>query len=278
MPFEKHGFLGATGQGFVSKHRADFKEWFESLAELNEVANELLGHLKIDGADARHVTCASLYLRILGAFSSAYKLLELGLSQDAGTILRSQVESVIMLKACADDPSFVETYHFSGEIFRLKLVNISLAGEEGAIEVTDENRPKLLAVKEKIEGLKAEGKVKEIDVASVAKKHGLQTMYNTAYRLLSNVHTHSSSASLKQFFKFKQDGTIEAILWKPQMEDVEHLMFTLSSCLMVSFFVVSDVFKVPDEVKKELSRRAKVATDRIKEMQKTKGDTLKIDL
>ena len=202
---------------------------------------------------------------VKSSFSSAIKLLEIGLSQDAGTILRSMVESTIFLTACGRSKDFVNDYHFASEKFRLKLANISLQGEDGAIECTAESKPKLEAVKTHVEKLIAEGKVKELKVDKIAKDVGLQGVYNTGYRLLSNNHAHSGSASLQQYFRFGKEGEIEAILWEPQMKGVEHLMFTVCSCMTHSFGVVTDVFNIPGHVTSRLEKRVDAAMAKLKE-------------
>jgi len=262
MPFDKKGFLGSDAQDLVRQHRRKFAVWFEVADTLNEVAHENLKQMKVHQGNIQEVTCASLYLRVLGSFSAAVRLLELGLSQDAGTVLRSQVESTIFLTACGSDKDFLEEFHYSSELFRLTLANISLQGEDGAIVVTEANRAKLIAVKIQIEKLIEEGKVKKLNVGEIAKKFGLSGMYNTAYRFLSNNHAHSGS--LQQLFKFQSDGSIDEILWKPNMSDIEHLMFTSCACMTHSFGLVTEVFKISKDVTQRLEARVNAAMERIK--------------
>lgn len=255
MSFKEKGFLGAEAQAYIADHREKFDGWFSALDQINGIAVEYLGNLQ-PTSEIQQITCFALYLRVVSSFSAAVKLLEYGLAKDAGTIIRSQIESVFFLKACCDDTDFVEKYHYAGEDFRRKIANLALQKAEGAIDLTEENKPKLEAIKAKIDAQRKSGEVEDLIVATVAKNYGLEAMYNTAYRVLSNNHAHSGTGSIKSYFEFGPKGEITKILWGPQLTDVDHLMYTLCAGLMVAITSMQTVFKIPEEVNDRL--RAKL--------------------
>ena len=73
----------------------------QACRDLNEVAHDLLPECKLISNDLVKLTAVSLFLRVISSFSAAVKLFEAGIYQDAGTVLRSEVESAIFLKAVA---------------------------------------------------------------------------------------------------------------------------------------------------------------------------------
>nr|BFD62331.1 hypothetical protein BdHM001_10120 [Bdellovibrio sp. HM001] len=265
MPFQQFGFLGQTAQQYISKHRSEHAELFKIADELNEIAQGFIPLLAIKSDDIQQLTCVSLYIRIMSSYSSAIKLLEYGLSLDAGNVIRSAVESSIYLNACATNTEFVDSYHYSKEIFRLKMINISLNGEDGAIPVTEENKATLLAIKEEIEGLKKVGKVKELNLREVAKSCEMLPVYNTAYRLLSNQNSHSSSESLKQIQKRDASGNITGIMWQPDLEEIGLYISTLGTALLSGFYGLIKVLAIPKEDLKPLEVKMEKCWDRMQE-------------
>jgi len=272
MPFPQRGYFGSEAEKFVQQHRAELKIWFETMEALNEIAHEILANIKVNSVLIQEMTCASLFLRVLSSFSAAFKLLELGLSKDAGTIIRSEVESAIFLKACSQDYTFVEDLHHAHDIFRLKIINLSLEGKPGAIEVTGENRHILEAKKAELKiNIESNG-IKEIQVAQIAEKYGMVEMYNTAYRMLSNASTHTSSKSLEDFFKFKSDGSVEAIIWSPNISNADHLMFTMCAALTVSFESINSIFNIPEDVTSRLDTKTNLWMEKLRANTKNNTD------
>jgi hypothetical protein len=263
MPFEKKGFLGEEAAGFVGRHRSQLSQWFECVEELNEIANLGLKEFHVSQNNIQQLTCISLYLRALGSFSAAIKLIEFGMSKDAGTIIRSQIESTIFLKASEAIPNFVETYHSASEIFRLKVINISLNGEQGSMPCDDTSRSQLVKTKENIIKFISDHKVKELNVRDISERVGLIGIYNSAHRYFSNVHTHSGAASLKEYLRFSADGEVEAILWGPKTEGIHDLMYTLCSCMAESFIVMVKLFPIKNDNYRALNGRFVLLLEKI---------------
>lgn len=212
----------------------------------------------------QHLAVISLFLRALSAFSSTVILLEKGLLEDAGTVIRSAIESTIYLKAAVVEENFLKEIDAANQNTRLKLANIALQKEEGGIELTSESEPRLQAIKIELDSLKQQGLLKDIDVRSVAAKTGLLGIYNTGYRLYSNTNAHPSASSLKRYLKFNSDGSLQSALWRPESDDLDSYMYSICACIAVCFTTMTELFELDKEIECNLQARLDTAISNIK--------------
>src|SRR5258708_602357 len=95
MPIKENGFLGKDGDQFVTLHRQEYAAMFDVARGANRLAHEVLTRVQAHQGVLHENVAVALYLRLLNSYAATIRLMEFGLGVDAGTVLRSCIESTI---------------------------------------------------------------------------------------------------------------------------------------------------------------------------------------
>jgi hypothetical protein len=174
MSINEQGFLSPDITAWIDKHHAKNRAWFNHAIDLNSLAQQLLLELPI--YDDASLLVALLFVRGLSSFQAAILLTERGMTQDARTVVRSCIETVIYLGAHLKNRDFVAKLEkanlHSKKTFAnaQRSVSFPLAGE--VAEKIDHFLEELERSGEKPERLNLE---------EIAKSAGLADLYKVSY-------------------------------------------------------------------------------------------------
>ena len=260
MPFHENGFLGEDADRFVKEHRAQFKTVFELARKINRLAHSLMNDLKVQRVGACENAGVALYLRVLNSYASTFRLMEFGLGIDAGTVLRSCVESTVFLKKISKEPQWATEYIRASEEKRLRFIKQIQADKTGKLNFMKSDPKKVQSERERLEAAGFGDGPHEFKVAQIASTVGLEDIYNTAYRYLSENSTHSSARSLESHLDQNAQGKVVGLKHLPIVDD-NRLMFTIASTsLIVAMSALLELFE-PDPAKPHVQAKLQLIYD-----------------
>lgn len=255
MSFDKEGFLSEDTLTFRARHRAQYADLFSFVDDLNRFAHHIKFSFDIHHHDLQEVVCSCLFLRILNSFAATVRLAELGLCQDSEAIGRVVTEALFYLKSCAEDPNETIAYLKSDQFDRNKLMNVvkdknsSLHSALGAGELKE-----FESLHEVIKKQVEEEKIKERKAVVAARKAKLDSIYDAAYRNLSQ-SVHSSPRAISRYVRTDENGDILEVYSAPEGDSIPLCLFAVSSALLISLMVMRDLFKVEMPGFESLSER-----------------------
>lgn len=214
MPFRKCGFLGEQARQNIQNMRRRYSKLFRLVDEANEFIHDVTAEIRIDPYDVHQCFIGSLFAKMLNGYQSVIILSEYGLESDASIVLRALFDGIFLFGSTVEDRGFAEKYiEYQTKLNQLKKVNAAI---DNAVDLKfdGEKITKLRCRKKELEtdlGLNRTGDKKRKNLAAMfssenlAKKAGLNAMYQSGYRILSD-DVHTSTFSLERFLKIDSDG------------------------------------------------------------------------
>jgi Family of unknown function (DUF5677) len=219
MTIDKQGFLSPEIAGWIERHRAANKAWFDLANELNEITLTLLGIITVPSGENQPFAGSLLYMRGLSNFQGAMLLAERGMTQEARAITRGIFEAVFFLGAVckAPEPTIAALIADDGSR-RTKIARalVGMPGDSGLRANHIEKLEQFLS-----DQAKSDSKSKEFSVFEAARAAGLIEIYDVFYRGLSNDAAHPSITSLNRHVDANEKGEIVGLTWGPDVPDVE---------------------------------------------------------
>lgn len=232
MPFSKHGYLGQEAilniQTVIKRHF----ELFQLVEEVNVFIHKVITEVKFDPYDMHQCLIGSLFAKILQSFHSTIILGRYGLESDSKIVLRALFDAIFLFGAIVEDREFAEKYvEYQAKLCQLTKVNAAINNARD-LKFNKIKIRKLTERKKELEkGLgidqgknKNEEKKKLKDMFSseqLARKAGLNAMYQTGYRILSD-DVHASPFSIEVYLNIdKSENRIKSIRVGPRYESLQ---------------------------------------------------------
>lgn len=246
--FSTDGYLG----GQVSEIRRFIRHRWGQLLILAEKANRLAHKVRntanITGEDIRQLVGLCLLIRLMEDYQAAVILCRQGLVVQAGVLLRTMLEGTVLLRSIQQDNTFLNQYVGNDLRERLKLAQLALNDRIGAFDSIKTD--KLADLAASLESAIAEAGIKRFSVEELAKRVGLETVYQTTYRLLSR-DVHILVRSLERYFQADAEGRVTAIDYTPKTDDLEAILVLDIMILMIALDSATAIFKL-SEFEKEI--------------------------
>jgi hypothetical protein len=263
MSFNQGGFLSKEAESYPGAFRALYKRYFDIMLRTNDSAYTLL--TKVDKKTDSHIqrlTVVTLYLRCLNAFAAIFRLLELGLGQEAGIVIRSLVELTLYLRMASRDEKWTKDYVDLSLLHDLKYLRANYGDPEMLKTFTPEVKQ---AVVEKINwledqvkklGLKKMAESPRFNAYEIAKQLDFLSLYDTAFRMFSTESSHASSNSLDRFLK-GENGKLQKLIHGPDIENIHLVSATACTCVHLAMQGIEKTFSESEAISsgllKELS-------------------------
>lgn len=260
--FNEKGYLGEQIVEFTKSVETKYPKFFNTAYKINEITQRLKSDFAIHNEDLQEVLSACLFLRILNGFQAVVILCKLGLVFDTKVILRSIIEGHFLLKAVCEDLEFAKKYVLTDKSRRLKWINIAKNTKDPYLESVRE-----YATKERIEELNKEianDKITNILTEEAAKIAGMESTYNTAYRLLSE-EVHCLPRSLERYLGINAEGKITDFPWGPSDDDISLILFTSIDTLFNALQLMTNLFSI--EMPTELREFDQTLTDLVSKIE-----------
>lgn len=260
--FNEKGYLGEQIVEFTRSVETKYPKFFNTAYKINEVTQRLKSDFAIHNEDPQEVLSACLFLRILNGIQAVVILCKLGLVFDTKVILRSIIEGHFLLKAVCEDLEFAKKYVLTDKSRRLKWMNIAKNTKDPYLESARE-----YATKERMEELNKEianDKITDISIEELARIAGMESTYNTAYRLLSE-EVHCLPRSLEHYLGINAEGKITDFPWGPSDDDIPLILFTSIDTLFNALQLMTKLFSI--EMPTELREFDQTLTDLVSKIE-----------
>ena len=229
MPFEKHGFLGQQARENTENIRKRHDRLFNLVDEVNEYTHEAIVEVNIDPQDMHQCLVGSLFAKMVQSFQALVILAQYGLESDSNIILRALFDDIFLFGSIIEDKEFAERYIEHERVLQLKLTNAAINnakdlrfGKKMMRRLTDrkaELEKEIKAAKDDKKGKRPPGDDKMFSSERLAKKAGLNAMYQSGYRILSN-DVHTSPVSVEAFLNIENGQRIKSIRLGPRVDSI----------------------------------------------------------
>jgi Family of unknown function (DUF5677) len=238
------GFLSPEVSEFSKQTRAAHARQFEIAERVSELGESVLERFEVTSRDRQPLLTAMLFMRGLHTLQGAIILAERGLVLAARTLVRSSFETAFYLGASIIDADFVEdllTDH-ARALEKLQRAHASLPG------VPSEDVANLKEVSETAKSLGGDGAALQIRI--VAKRAGLDHVYDSFYRGLSTDAAHPTLLSLNNHFDTDSTGAFKDLRWGPDLNDALSIDDTLSLAALAGLVLIeqANVLLKSDEI------------------------------
>lgn len=238
------GFLSPQIEDWRLSSCASMREWVVLVARVNNTALEIIQRLAPEGTSRREMFGAALFARAVQSFEASVILAERGMLADARTLSRSVVETSFFLGGLARISDFHEQMaadsnkHYYGMADGLSRM---LRESNGSEERKDAE-----ALKDLLHDVKAKGyRTQQINMRELAKKVGMEKLYQVVYRQLSGDAAHPSITSIEKHFA-RNDGAVEKLIFSPQRDGIEEALSVSIAAVMFAMEAVCEIFKLDE--------------------------------
>jgi hypothetical protein len=243
MSLDKAGFLSPEIGAWIGRHRAENTAWFSLADRLNEVA-----HRQMAGMESPHKSddngmflAALLFLRGLTSYQAAIVLAERGMTLDARTAARGCFETAFCLGALVNDKDFANAFVNDDADRRGKMARALLRGSVSvSLDANELTKLAAFVDEQRQSGVTAKP-LKMIDAARLA---GLDSIYDTYYRGISNDAAHPSIVALNSYVETDSSGEIVGLKWGPEVADIEDTMIVVCTGVIYLLYWTSELYPV----------------------------------
>lgn len=206
----------------------------KSLDIIAELSNRL-GGVPVNNDSGVKIASRALYLKIWRGHAASLILLVETFMDEADYIIRTILESSLILKCLADKPE--DTILKLGSDYRCRKDSFR------EVAYTSPNYKDIVDKSQnKQERLRMDGD-RKIQVEEWANMAELTVFYDIAYRVLSN-SAHSGIGSMDKYFIVDSEGKVQDISRKPSDEDYLRSLLTLIEIMVVALDSASNIFKI----------------------------------
>jgi hypothetical protein len=242
MDFDLMSFLGKQIDELMEPVLEQNADWYKLMYELIQFANNLRFRMAINQDNVAEVVTAALLIKATNTFQSVILLSRKGLAADCGTLTRSLMETVIPLKLIAQEQGFAWDFVRYEKRKRQKLINVILKDSDTFGEIANQVSEGIRdSLKKEIE----EEDIPELKIEDLAKKAGMTTFYQLAYRQLSE-DAHTTIWSLNRYLNIDQEGNVTELDNGPQIFGATDFR-TAAYCILIALDSVNEIFKLESD-------------------------------
>jgi hypothetical protein len=213
LSLKNTGFLSPEAENIKKDIRKEFSNIFALVDEVNEFCYSVIALIKINSESLQDFLIATLLAKIMHGFQATIILAQYGLETDCKIVLRSLLDTIFVFGSICKDEKFVYEYLMSEKSNQLKLINAALNNQDDLcidLEIIDKLKKRKDRLKNEVDSIK----IKKFTSEFLAKKAGLNSVYQTKYRELS-IDVHTLPLSLDSFLDFDNDKNVESIKLGP---------------------------------------------------------------
>jgi len=242
MAFEDEGFLSSELTDWTTATRAQFKDWFELVYELNRDAMKLLSAIKPEPNQKREWVAALLYRRALQSFQGAVLMAERGMIADALTLARNCAETAIALGGVAVDERFIGDLIEDHHKHRLSYSSAILSDPESLPFLMPDQIKNLKQVVAEVKGLYQSPRPRRINWEQAAKKAKMTDLYITTYRMTSGDAVHTTVQALDRHIEPDEHGKIKSMTFRPETRDLGHALSVAANAVLHAMAAITRLF------------------------------------
>lgn len=243
MAFDTDGFLSEDLGEWMTKTKADHRDWFDLANHLNREGMKLLFSAEPSNTSNKQLLAALLYGRALQSYQGVVLLSERGMLTEARTLVRSCAESAIALCAVALDEKFIDELISDYDRHRLCIANVFANDTDCKSDLTPEQIEKLRETAREIKDRNHPNTPQSINWATVATKTGTTALYNTIYRGISGDAAHATIEALNRHIKSDAESNIEHLTFRPSVEDLNDTLSAGISAMLHAMDALSRSFE-----------------------------------
>ena len=218
-----------------------FNDLRNLLIDSYNLASDIPDMINVNKENPLQLITSCLFIKVLNTTRAILLLIENNLLSEVYVLLRHQMEAIFVLSACQKDESFLKTYIASDQKYRLRLGNVILNNKNDSFSL--EELEEIKELKPYLKTIVDEQGIKEINVEELSKKAGLEAIYNSAYRLFSNI-VHVGVKSLDNYLLLDEKENIEELKIYPYQEDIAILYLTAINLILIAIECLNSIFKV----------------------------------
>ena len=199
------------------------RRYFRLLVETVTLGKDLLLGAQIQSGERQKIVSAALLAYLLDTIQAGGLLVRAGLERQAAMMIRSSVETFVLLIGCCSDENFVTEYLASDKVRQLKLVR----GALNLTDLTEDQRASFEQRKMELASEVSEAGATELKVEQVARRFQLANEYNLVYRLTSP-HVHAAPRALEELAVSTLERRLTGLDIGPSDRYAEVYLFTLA--------------------------------------------------
>lgn len=228
----RRGFLSPAVSEWSKRARTDHARQFEIAERVSELGEDVIERFEGSPRDRQPLLTAMLFMRGLHTLQGSIILVERGMVLAARTLVRSSFETAFYLGASVIDADFIEDLlgDHATALEKLQRAHASIPG------VPPEDAANLKEVSETARALGGDGAALQIRL--VAKRAGLDHVYDGFYRGLSTDAAHPTLLSLNNHFDADSTGAFKDLRWGPDLNDALSIDDTLSLAALAGLVLV----------------------------------------
>lgn len=244
MGFDTDGFLGPDAQLLVDEQLASYPDLFEYSHQCSATAMKTA--LLPMPADNRGVTAGIMFARCVAQFQGAIILAEHGLPIESMLLTRALYETNFVLGALANEELTPEEL-VDGDFSNRKRMGIAL------LPIAKKESPP--AQHAKLAAFVAENaEAKSLSIAEMARRAGMQMVYDGIYRHLSHFAAHPSVTAASGYY-LELPGSRGHVVFQPLANETPKAIITACSGIMIACSVVEKVAKTNMQINTEIKTR-----------------------
>jgi len=250
------GFLSEEIIGYIKKHRKDYAEYFSLCEDIGRLSHKIMFSIEIHNEYLPEILGASLLARAVSNFQGSVLLAERGMINESKALLRCMLEVMFAVVAIAKDKSFAYDL-VKVDVFKRKraLKACERSANAGVKFFSQEDVKKVLEqLGKEIEQEVKRTDIKNISTRCIAKKAGLETIYDSEYSILSST-IHADLRDLEQYLDMKNGGKLGSMLWGPNDKDIDIVLLGAADAMFRILDGVFQVFSIDGKKKKLLLKK-----------------------
>ena len=244
MPsINEEGFLSQDINEYINQNHTKHKKTFDLINDLNKYTQSLMFKINAHENVFQELILTALYIRALQLFQSIVILSEKGIDSTTRVVMRSLMEVMFTLVACAKNKEIAKRYILNDKVDSLKTIrrvkqykgNLLLPNIQRIL-----NQEKILDNEIKNEN------IVPISIEEMSKLANLHSHYLTVYDVLSRT-VHVKIKDIEQNLNLSENKFI----WGPKDVDIEYLLLTAAGFIIIISVNINDFFKIDTSEKLE---------------------------
>jgi hypothetical protein len=244
MGFDTEGFLGSDAQRLVDEQLAAYPDLFAFAQQCSATAMKTV--LLPLSADNRGVSAGIMFARCIAQFQGAIILAEHGLPIESMLLTRALYETNFVLGALANKKVTPEELVDGDFGNRKKMGNVLLPISKK--ESSPEQHAKLAAF------IAENAETKPLSLEEMARRAGMQLVYDGIYRHLSHFAAHPSVTAASGYF-VELPGSRGHVAFQPLTSDTPKAIIAACSGIMIACSAFEKAAKTNLEINTEIKTR-----------------------
>ncbi len=243
MTIDIEGFLSKDIDEYVNENHKKFESAFNLIKDLNKYSQSLMFKVNAHENVFQELVLAVLFIRSLSTFQSIIILAEKSIESETKVLLRSLMEVMFTLVACAKRKDIAKRYIQNDKIDSLKTIR-RIKRYKGKPILS--NIKKMLQYENTLDSEIKNESITPISIEEMSQIAGLHHHYLTVYDSLSRT-AHSKIKDLEQNLNLSENKFI----WGPRGIEIEYLLLTASGFMVIITDNINDFFKIDNSKKLE---------------------------